>query len=39
MTETPLKNASDEELNRAVEENLFAMFRSMTNVLHRIFST
>jgi len=29
-----LKNATDEELANAVEENLHAMFRSMVNVLH-----
>lgn len=29
-----LKDATEEELGRAVEENLIAMFRSMTSVLH-----
>ena len=29
-----LENASDEQLNRAVEENVFAMFHAMTQVLN-----
>jgi GNAT superfamily N-acetyltransferase len=33
-TEPILKNATDEELGRAVEENVFAMFRSMSEVLN-----
>jgi GNAT superfamily N-acetyltransferase len=33
MTDTILKNATDEQLGQAVEENVFAMFRSMTQVL------
>jgi GNAT superfamily N-acetyltransferase len=35
MTTDPiLKNATEEELGRAVEENVFAMFRSMSEVLN-----
>jgi GNAT superfamily N-acetyltransferase len=33
-TEPILKNATEEELGRAVEENVFAMFRSMNEVLN-----
>src|SRR5919106_2471162 len=33
-TEPILKNAPEEELGRAVEENMFAMFRSMSEVLN-----
>lgn len=34
MTDEILRNASEEELNEAVESNLFAMFRSMVDTLH-----
>ena len=33
-TEPILKNATEEELGRAVEENVYAMFRSMSKVLN-----
>ena len=33
-TDTILKNATPEQLARAVEENVFAMFRSMVEVLN-----
>lgn len=33
-TEPILKDATDEELGRAVEENVYAMFRSMSKVLN-----
>ena len=33
-TDFILKDATNEELGRSVEENVFAMFNSMTQVLH-----
>jgi hypothetical protein len=33
-TDPILENATDEQLNRAVEENVFAMFRAMTQALN-----